>query len=278
MFERFTDRARRVVVLAQEEARMLNHNYIGTEHILLGLVYEGNGVAARALESLGITHEAVREQIDAIIGQGQQPPRGGHLPFTPQAKKALELSLREAMQLGRNSIDTEHILLGLIRAGDGPAVQALASLGADVAGIRQQVIRLEHEHQGEDERIKRAASRAGQARRSKRKLLSQLLGRFDLVESRLSAVERRVGNLPGMRELDEEIALVRTDKESAIDAQDFEAAAALRDREKQLLGEKATRQDEWTAAHPELPSLSDDVERLRDLLRQHGIEPRDGAA
>ena len=117
MFERFTDRARRVVVLAQEEARMLNHNYIGTEHILLGLIHEGEGVAAKALESLGISLEAVREQVEEIIGQGQQAP-SGHIPFTPRAKKVLELSLREALQLGHNYIGTEHILLGLIREGE----------------------------------------------------------------------------------------------------------------------------------------------------------------
>jgi len=116
MFERFTDRARRVVVLAQEEARMLNHNYIGTEHILLGLIHEGEGVAAKALESLGISLDAVREQVQEIIGQGQQAP-SGHIPFTPRAKKVLELSLREALQLGHNYIGTEHILLGLIREG-----------------------------------------------------------------------------------------------------------------------------------------------------------------
>src|SRR5207249_4450241 len=113
MFERFTDRARRVVVLAQEEARMLNHNYIGTEHILLGLIHEGEGVAAKALESLGISLDAVRHQVEEIIGQGQTPPTG-HIPFTPRAKKVLELSLREALQLGHNYIGTEHILLGLI--------------------------------------------------------------------------------------------------------------------------------------------------------------------
>src|SRR5579884_2903355 len=118
MFERFTDRARRVVVLAQEEARMLNHNYIGTEHILLGLIHEGEGVAAKALESLGISLEAVRQQVEEIIGQGQQAP-SGHIPFTPRAKKVLELSLREALQLGHNYIGTEHILLGLIREGEG---------------------------------------------------------------------------------------------------------------------------------------------------------------
>jgi len=139
MFERFTDRARRVVVLAQEEAKMLNHNYIGTEHILLGLIHEGEGVAAKALESLDISLEAVREQVQEIIGQGQQAPTG-HIPFTPRAKKVLELSLREALQLGHNYIGTEHILLGLIREGEGVAAQVLVKLGADLNRVRQQVI------------------------------------------------------------------------------------------------------------------------------------------
>ncbi|WP_353114153.1 ATP-dependent Clp protease ATP-binding subunit [Microbacterium sp.] len=141
MFERFTDRARRVVVLAQEEAKMLNHNYIGTEHILLGLIHEGEGVAAKALESLGISLESVREQVQDIIGQGQQQPTG-HIPFTPRAKKVLELSLREALQLGHNYIGTEHILLGLIREGEGVAAQVLVKLGADLNKVRQQVIQL----------------------------------------------------------------------------------------------------------------------------------------
>src|SRR5687768_15708229 len=141
MFERFTDRARRVVVLAQEEARMLNHNYIGTEHILLGLIHEGEGVAAKALESLGISLEAVRQQVEEIIGQGQQAP-SGHIPFTPRAKKVLELSLREALQLGHNYIGTEHILLGLIREGEGVAAQVLVKLGADLNRVRQQVLQL----------------------------------------------------------------------------------------------------------------------------------------
>jgi len=141
MFERFTDRARRVVVLAQEEARMLNHNYIGTEHILLGLIHEGEGVAAKALESLNISLEAVRSQVEEIIGQGQAAPTG-HIPFTPRAKKVLELSLREALQLGHNYIGTEHILLGLIREGEGVAAQVLQKLGADLNRVRQQVIQL----------------------------------------------------------------------------------------------------------------------------------------
>src|SRR6187397_2260251 len=141
MFERFTDRARRVVVLAQEEARMLNHNYIGTEHILLGLIHEGEGVAAKALESLGISLEAVRQKVEEIIGHGQQSP-SGHIPFTPRAKKVLELSLREALQINHSYIGTEHILLGLIREGEGVAAQVLVKLGADLNRVRNQVLQL----------------------------------------------------------------------------------------------------------------------------------------
>jgi ATP-dependent Clp protease ATP-binding subunit ClpC len=139
MFERFTDRARRVVVLAQEEARMLNHNYIGTEHILLGLIHEGEGVAAKALESLGISLEAVRSQVEEIIGQGQAAPTG-HIPFTPRAKKVLELSLREALQMGHNYIGTEHILLGLIREGNGVGAHVLTNLGANLNQVRAEII------------------------------------------------------------------------------------------------------------------------------------------
>ncbi|MFC6384957.1 ATP-dependent Clp protease ATP-binding subunit [Nesterenkonia lacusekhoensis] len=141
MFERFTDRARRVVVLAQEEARMLNHNYIGTEHILLGLIHEGEGVAAKALESLDISLQGVREKVQEKIGPGQNAP-SGHIPFTPRAKKVLELSLREALQLGHNYIGTEHILLGLIREGEGVAAQVLVEMNADLNKVRQQVIQL----------------------------------------------------------------------------------------------------------------------------------------
>jgi ATP-dependent Clp protease ATP-binding subunit ClpC len=149
LFERFTDRARRVVVLAQEEARLLNHNYIGTEHILLGLIHEGEGVAARALEGMSISLESVRFQVVEIIGQGSQAP-SGHIPFTPRAKKVLELSLREALQLGHNYIGTEHILLGLIREGEGVAAQVLQQLGADLPKVRQTVIQLLSGVQGEE--------------------------------------------------------------------------------------------------------------------------------
>lgn len=139
MFERFTERSRRVMVLAQEEARILNHNFIGSEHLLLGLIHEGEGVAAKALERFGITLEAVREQVEQSMGS-QTIPVGGSPPFTPRAKKILELSLREALQLGHNYIGTEHILLGLVREGEGVAARIIVDLGADLARVRQQVI------------------------------------------------------------------------------------------------------------------------------------------
>jgi ATP-dependent Clp protease ATP-binding subunit ClpC len=141
VFERFTDRARRTVVFAQEEARMLNHNYIGTEHILLGLLREDEGVAARALTTLGVSLEAVRRDVGEIVGRGSEAPRG-HIPFTPRAKKVLELSLREALQLGHNYIGTEHILLGLIREGEGVAAQVLQKLGAGLNQVRRTVVEL----------------------------------------------------------------------------------------------------------------------------------------
>jgi ATP-dependent Clp protease ATP-binding subunit ClpC len=160
MFQRFTDRARCVVVLAQDEARRLSHNYIGTEHILLGLIHEGEGVGAKALESLGISLDAVRQQVEEIIGQGRQAP-SGHIPFTPRAKKIMELSLRESQQLGHNYIGTEHILLGLIREGDGVAAQVLVKLGADLNRVRQQVIQLLHGYQGPGRAGRQGPPRAG---------------------------------------------------------------------------------------------------------------------
>jgi ATP-dependent Clp protease ATP-binding subunit ClpC len=197
MFERFTDRARRVVVLAQEEARMLNHNYIGTEHILLGLIHEGEGVAAKALESLGISLEGVRQQVEEIIGQGQQAP-SGHIPFTPRAKKVLELSLREALQLGHNYIGTEHILLGLIREGEGVAAQVLVKLGADLNRVRQQVIQLLSGYQGK-EPAAAGAGGGGEAAPSTSLVLDQFgrnltqaarEGKLDPVIGRESEIER----------------------------------------------------------------------------------------
>jgi ATP-dependent Clp protease ATP-binding subunit ClpC len=187
MFERFTDRARRVVVLAQEEARILSHNYIGTEHILLGLLREGEGVAAKALESLGLHLEAVRQQVEEIIGKGQQAP-SGHIPFTPRAKKVLELSLREALQLGHDYIGTEHILLGLLSEGEGVAAQVLVRLGADLKRVRQQVIQLLHGGQGE-------GAGAGPRRvvATRELWLTEIQNTLTSIADRLTAIERHLG-------------------------------------------------------------------------------------
>ena len=179
MFERFTDRARRVVVLAQAEARDLDHNYVGTEHILLGLLREGEGVAARALLSLGISLDAVRQRVEEIIGRGQQPAASGPIPFTPRAKKVLELSLREALQLGHTHIGTEHILLGLIREGDGVAAQVLLASGVDLNRGRERVIQVLTGRAGQQDAPGDAAA--------------DLRDRLAAITARLAVIERRLG-------------------------------------------------------------------------------------
>ncbi|MBV9446257.1 MAG: UvrB/UvrC motif-containing protein [Streptosporangiaceae bacterium] len=284
MFERFTDRARRVIVLAQQEARMLDHNYIGTEHILLGLIHEGEGVAAKALESLGISLGTVRQQVEEIIGRGQQALTG-HIPFTPRAKHVLELSLREALQLGHNYIGTEHILLGLIREGDGVAAQVLVRLGADLNRVRQQVIQLLHGiTAAEGPSAVPAGPITGGRGRREREQLAEMATRMESIDSRLHAIAERVGTGPDTHELDQELTQVRRDKMSALDAEDYEHAAVLRDRERELQAEQATRKQEWTEAHPDLTSLAetvqqltDEVRRLHSLLHRHGIDPEDDA-
>jgi ATP-dependent Clp protease ATP-binding subunit ClpC len=184
MFERFTDRARRVVVLAQDEARLLNHDYIGTEHILLGLVHEGEGVAAKAMAAMGISLEAVRQQVEQIIGRGQQAP-SGHIPFTPRAKKVLELSLRESLQLGHDYIGTEHILLGLLREGEGVAAQVLVRLGADLNRVRQEVIKLLRGGQGETGPHQISLARDFP--------LAEIQNTLAAIADRVSAIERHLG-------------------------------------------------------------------------------------
>ncbi len=209
MFDRFTDRARRVIVLAQDEARMLNHNYIGTEHLLLGLIHEGEGVAAKALESLGISLEAVREQVEEIIGQGQQAPTG-HIPFTPRAKKVLEFSMREALQINHPYIGTEHILLGLIREGEGVAAQVLIKLGADLNRVRNQVLQLLSGFQGK-ESATAGAPEAGPAsaaqtildqfgrnltQAARENKLDPVIGREKEIERVMTVLSRRTKNNP----------------------------------------------------------------------------------
>jgi ATP-dependent Clp protease ATP-binding subunit ClpC len=208
MFERFTDRARNVVVLAQDEARMLNHNYIGTEHILLGLIHESQGLAAHALESLGIGLEPARQQVAEIVGRGKKSP-SGHIPFTPRAKKILELSLREALQLSHNYIGTEHILLGLIREGEGVAVEVLVNLGADLKRVRQEVIQLQADSpiteempQGSRGRVSGRAHAATQATQATQAAQAEA-ARAAIAQAEAARAEARAENTAQARKLDE---------------------------------------------------------------------------
>jgi ATP-dependent Clp protease ATP-binding subunit ClpC len=205
MFEKFTERARQVIVLAQEEARMLNHDYIGTEHLLLGLIHEGEGVAARVLESLGISLEDVRQNVEEMIGRGDHE-LSGHIPFTPRAKKVLELSLRESQQLGHDYIGTEHILLGLIREGEGVAAQVLVKLGGDLNRVRQQVLEVlggrAREEAGEEEAGQPEAAGPGAGMGPEVRIvgapaqMAEILNRLRSIDTRLAAVERHLGRGP----------------------------------------------------------------------------------
>ncbi len=252
MFERFTDRARRVVVLAQEEARMLEHNYIGTEHLLLGLIHEGEGVAAKALRALDVDLDTLRREVEALVGRGQQPQQG-HIPFTPQAKKTLELALRESVQLGHDYIGTEHLLLGLVREGEGPAAQVLEQRGIELNTVRQEVIRQLHGYQGREGRRRRVvwARSGGEGREGT--ALEEISRQLRVLGTRLAAIEAKLGieEPPArqrLRRVDAEIARIRRQKESAIDEQDFERAAGLRDEERRLLGDRRAAEDEWLVA------------------------------
>jgi ATP-dependent Clp protease ATP-binding subunit ClpA len=311
MFGRFTDEARRVLDLALDEASTRGSNRIGTEHILLGLVCERDGIAAEALESAGIGPDAVRQQIEEISGQGHEAPAPSHQQYTLRAKRALDLSLREALQLGHHHIGTEHILLGLLRDGEGPAAQVLIELGADRKVVRGQVLRLlddaggagatgstanAQSGEGGGQPAPAAAGVAGAAgpvpagagpggTTLEGRMLAQILGQIEAMDARLSAVEQQLGSGPDVGDLDRQIAQARQDKESAAGAEDYEHAAALRDTERRLVADKAARQKEWADAHPDLPSLaeglhmlSDEVGRLRGLLTQQGGKSRDGAA
>jgi ATP-dependent Clp protease ATP-binding subunit ClpC len=264
MFERFTDRARRVIVLAQEEARMLEHNYIGTEHLLLGLIHEGEGVAAKALRALDVDLDTLRREVEALVGRGEQPAQG-HIPFTPQAKKVLELALRESVALGHDYIGTEHLLLGLVREGEGPAAQVLQQRGIELNTVRQQVIRLLHGHQvGAGRRGRRAAvARSGDEGATLEEISLQLR----VLGARLTAIEERLGieespERQQLRRVDAEIARLRRQKESAIDEQDFERAARLRDLEKQMLSDRRAAEHMWLVA---------------ERIKEAGVVPDDAA-
>ncbi len=311
MFERFSDRARRVVVLAHEEARLLDHNYIGTEHILLGLVHEGGGVAARALQELGISLEAMREQVEQAAGRGSTRP-SGHIPFTPRVKKVLELSLREALHLGQNYIGTGHLLLGVVREEEGPAeggvaAKVLTGLGTDLTQVRRQVIAQLREPSDEgpllgqssagDPLAESSGQPSGDAASGPLQShpagpgpggpLPDIMSGLASIAERLTVIEQRLGisgpAAPAVN-YDEQIEMVRLAKVAAIKAQDFEKAAILRDQEKEL-----TAQKEAAAQEPKPPGgvvspveetarLRGQVARMQALLHRHGIDPDEPAA
>lgn len=267
MFERFTDKARRVVVLAQEEARRLGHTYIGTEHVLLGLLREDAGVAARALGSIGVGLQPARDRIEADTGRG--PGQSGHIPFTPEAKRTLEHSLREAMQLGHDYIGTEHILLGLVRDPSTRGARILAELGGSPESVRQAVTEAAPATEASQPR---RVARAGRARVPG----SPTVGYYGALSSRLAALERWAGLVPDVADLEEQIAQVRRDTEAAIDAHEFRTAEALSDTERELMAERDQRSRQ-RAAGPTLAEqvaqLQAEVDRLHEILRSHGIDP-----
>jgi ATP-dependent Clp protease ATP-binding subunit ClpA len=286
MFDRFTDKARRVVVHAQEEARMHGRGRVGTEHVLLGLYLAGDSIATESLEAQGVSLEAVRGQLDEEPAGPGRPPLG-YLPFEREAKKALDLSRREALALGHHNIGPEHILLGMIRGSESTAARLLADLGAELDEVRDLVIGLlgEDPPSAQEAGEEHAGAPSGPAFDAERTLMPAILRLVESLDSRLSAVERRVGTGPDSADLDRQIARARRSKEAAVGAEDYENAAALRDSERQLLAEKAARQQEWAAAQLDLPSLAeglrrltDEVERLHGALGQHGIRPQGGAA
>jgi ATP-dependent Clp protease ATP-binding subunit ClpA len=316
MFERFTNQARRVVVLAQEESRSLNHNYIGTEHMVLGLLREGRGTGAKALESLDVTVAAARGEVETRIGRGNQEQLG-HIPFTPRAKKALELSLRESLALGMDYIGTGHLLLGLIRKGDGVGVEILVGLGTDLNVLRARIIELLPDDT-EEGAAAGPSIRVTKTRTERTERLSgPVQGLLDSIDARLTTIERHLGitrSVPDeLRTYDRRIAKVVGAKEEAIERQDFERAAALREEEKQLRSERARAEvkleearlreaaqeesgqepgdgpaagdglDEASATDTadEVARLHTQVARLMGLLREHGIdlgEPQDPPA
>ena len=240
LFQRFSPAARQVVVGSQEEARSLRHGYIGTEHLLLGLLRQDSGVAAQALRAAGVSPEAARQEVLDIIGRGHQVPHG-HIPFTPRAKKVLQLSLGEARQLGHLYIGTEHLLLGLLREGQGVACQVLTRLGADADTIREQVAELSGQPEAPGEPVAP----------------------------------------PGIRDYDLRIAQAQRDKDTALDGGDTAQAATARGTEKQLIAEREQLIAEWSAGTDaatlgrEIDRLRDEVRRLQDLLLRHGIEPEE---
>jgi ATP-dependent Clp protease ATP-binding subunit ClpA len=277
MFERFTNQSRRVVVLAQEEARTLDHNYIGTEHLLLGLLHEGRGSAAQALEGMDVTLVAARDQVVAIIGRGKTQP-SGHIPFTRRAKKSLELSLREALQLRDEYIGTGHLLLGLIHQDDNMAIKILGNLGADLKELRARVTQELRDHPEEGQGL----PSAGRERHQLDVILrGQVQGLLDTIDDRLSTIERRLGITrsvsTALSGLEERIAQVRQAKEAAIDVQDFGQAAVLRDTEKQLIEERARVEQETAAGAQSAGDTDPEGDAPPEVDAGAGVDAQAGA-
>jgi hypothetical protein len=248
----FTDRHKQAVDLAMEQARQLGHDHLGTEHLLLGLLAAGDGVAAQVLASMGIPRGEVRSRVENIIGPGRSPgTRAGRILPTPQARKVLSLTLREALALGHNDVGTGHLLLALLGEGHGIAAQVLTALGADHARVREQVLGL----------MASADEQAGPQTR--------------LVRMAIPA---------GLADAAEQLAQVQRQRKAALDAEDLEAAAALRDREDQLRASKLRLEQQWAAGVDvqavvaENQRVHRELDRMRGLLREHGIEPDDGTA
>jgi ATP-dependent Clp protease ATP-binding subunit ClpA len=246
----FTERVRKVLAMAREEAARLHHEYVGTEHILLGLIREGEGVAAAVLQNLSVDLDEIQQKIEDTVKKGKaSQTTGPDLPYTSRAKKVLELAMSEARELSHSYVGTEHLLLGLIREGEGVAAEVLAGFGADHARLREQVLRL----------LTGGSEEAAAGTR-----LVRMTVPVDLVDAA------------------EQLAEVRRQKEAAVEAGDFDTGAALRDREKQLLADKLRREREWMAGVDVQAVLEEnqrvhgELERLRKLLRQHGIEPNGG--
>jgi ATP-dependent Clp protease ATP-binding subunit ClpA len=272
MFQRFTDKARRTVVLAQEEARSLGHDQIGTEHLLLGLLRESAGVAATALTSLGVSLAAARAHVADSRPEERASGRtaaAGHIPFTPRAKRTLELALRESLQLGHDCIGTEHILLGLVREQSCRGAMILSELGADQATITQRVLEL------------RPAS-PPRPRSPRAEALGEVGPKIESMLSRLTALEKLTGLTPDLAGMNAELARIRREKDEAIDAQDFRLAEALSDAETDLLVDRDRRATEWVGRPPlaaevarlcaEVARLRADVERLSEVVRAHGLD------
>jgi hypothetical protein len=268
MFQRFTDKARRTVVLAQEEARALGHDHIGTEHLLLGLLRESAGVAATALTSFGISLDAARAR---AAGAGTTHPDApgqaaaeGHIPFTPQAKRALELALREALRLGHDYIGTEHILLGLVREPGCRAAAILLEFGVSQAGIRERVVELRPPGPPRPRPVG-----------TEQRVFAERGVTVESVLSRLAAVEQFAGLTPDLSDMDAELARLRREKDEAIDAQDFRLAEALSDAETDLRVDRDRRATDWLhrpSLAVEVAQLRAEVERLRAVLRGHGLD------